>query len=385
MNETTAILVLVGLIAAGCAAFAVFLLMRSALEKAKAVAAEAEKNAAGAAALAGARESEIDRIQLNAESDLLRQKAQSDEFVTELRERSRTLQESLDSAMQEIGLLQQQAAVDAKTQEMAQKQLQDLQESHKKMLDQAEASFKALSETILKERSQEFQESGLLGIRTVTDELVRSIQNFQKRVNEVNEADVQRVSRLDQSIQDLLKQTGGISEQANHLATAIRGQAQVTGQWGEIQLKRVLEVAGLRETIDYSYQETFSSPGSDYKNLRTDVLVKLPGDRWLVIDAKTTLAAYADYVAAEEDAREDPRRRIVESVRKHVDEIKTKAYRKSIADATGKDLHRMVLMYIPFEEVYLIAMKAEIAVSGQTRILRDYAWRTTSSLWTPPP
>ena len=238
-----------------------------------------------------------------------------------------------------------------------------------------EARFRTLAQRILEERAAALKREDAEAIGALVAPLQRQIAEFKARVDAFNSEDVKRTAELAKGIEELVKQTNSVSEQANDLARAIRSDAQVTGAWGEAQLKRVLELGGLEESVHYDCQETFASPGSDRKDLRTDVLVKMPGDRWLVIDAKTTMSAYVDYVRAEDGAKDDPRARVVASVRAHVDEMRLADYHRSIAATTGRKLLNTMLMYIPFDEVYLIAMKAEITVSGERVLLREYARR----------
>lgn len=241
-------------------------------------------------------------------------------------------------------------------------------------LKKAEDRFKSLAQSVLEERSAKLQSEGEKGMRGIADGLRICIKDFRDRIEQINSETAERNVKLDAQILGLVDQTNTVSAQANKLADAIRGEAQMTGAWGELQLRRVLELGGLEETIDYTYQESFTAPGSDRKNQRTDVLVKMTDGRWMVIDAKTTLAAYVDLAqSGTSDERRDARRRIVGSVLKHVEELKTAAYHRNIEQVTGKKLLKTMLMYIPFDEVYLLAMKAEVVVGGERKLLRDYA------------
>lgn len=242
------------------------------------------------------------------------------------------------------------------------------------MLATMKSEFKALSEEILKEKRAELEAEGLSGVAKFTSSLMQEVAAFRKRVDEVNSEDVARTTALKTNIEHLLKETNLVSEQADKLASAIRSEAQVTGQWGEIQLKRVLELGGLTETYDFDCQSTFTSPGADHADLRTDVLIKMPEDRWLVIDAKTTMAAYIDYVGTDGKRNEEAMDRIIASLVAHVKEMKTAEYHKKIAADTGKKILNTMFMYIPFEEVYLVAMKAKIDTAKGKIPLREWAW-----------
>lgn len=250
----------------------------------------------------------------------------------------------------------------------------DLDRQYETTLRKAEDRFKALAQTVLDERSARLQREGEKGMKGIADELQKSLGDFRARMEKINGETIARGSRLDQRILGLVEQTNAVSTQANKLAEAIRGRSQVTGEWGEMQLKRVLELGGLQETVDYTYQETFASSGADHRDLRTDVLIKMSDGRWMVVDAKATVAAYADFAQAETaEERESATKRIVESVKSHVDEMKTASYHKNLEQVTGRKLLNTMLMYIPFEDVYLLAMKAEVKVGGVNVLLREYA------------
>ena len=194
------------------------------------------------------------------------------------------------------------------------------------------------------------------------------MREFHSKMESLNSEAAERGGKLDERIRALAERTATVTAEAKELAGAIRGDSQVIGEWGEIQLRRVLELSGLQENTDYTCQDTLSSAGSARRNLRTDVQVKMPDGRVLVIDAKTTVEAYVEYANAEGESREALRERIVAAVKCHVDELARADYARSVKNAC-----EWTLMYIPFEEVYLIAMKGAVKVGGERRLLRDYA------------
>ncbi len=180
-----------------------------------------------------------------------------------------------------------------------------------------------------------------------------------------------QAAELRARLETLVEKTNAVSTEANNLAGAIRGDSRATGEWGEIQLKRVLELAGLKAPESYSYQETFVDDATGRKSSRTDFVVKLPGERALIIDSKNTLEGL---LRLHEATTPEARRAAVEacllSVRRHVDEIDEANYPKVVPNAFGT-----VLMYIPVEEVYQLAMKGLVSVNGERELLRDYAAR----------
>ena len=319
-----------------------------------------------------AREDALRQQREDGDADLRRQAGQYEAQIAGLNGRLEDLQRRFEDARDEVAWLQTEKAKGASELQAEREKVADLRRQYDVTLQKAEDRFRALAQSILDDRSAKLQREGEKGMQDIARTLKADLDAFRKRIDDINSETAARTGKLDERIRGLVQQTNAVSEQANNLAGAIRGEAQMTGAWGEMQLRRVLELGGLLETVDYTYQETFASAGAERKDLRTDVLVKMTDDRWMVIDAKTTLAAYMDLVRGG-DSADDARQRIVDSLQKHVEEMKTAAYHRKLREATGKRVLNTMLMYIPLDEVYLIAMKAEIRVGGEKRLLRDYA------------
>ena len=249
--------------------------------------------------------------------------------------------------------------------------MQDREVQYQKTLDQGAAQFKELAQKILEDREQKLVEHGTKPLGDLVGRLKQDIEALKTNINDVNMKSATAHTRLMGEIERLIAETGSVTREANSLAEAIRGDAQLTGEWGEIQLKRILDLAGLVETSDYTYQETFRDDETGRRSKRTDFVIKMPGNRALIIDSKSTVAAAERYhEAADEAARDAAVAEIVASVRSHVDEIDVAQYQASVPNAFST-----VLMYIPLEEVYLLAMKATVSVGGAKETLREYARR----------
>lgn len=106
------------------------------------------------------------------------------------------------------------------------------------------ARIKELSERILGENARKLKEEGTENIERLLKPLQDEIGKFRRRIDEVNSEDAHRAGQLDERIKRLVADTNQVSAKANELASAIRGEAVVTGEWSELQLKRVLELAG---------------------------------------------------------------------------------------------------------------------------------------------
>lgn len=245
----------------------------------------------------------------------------------------------------------------------------DMQKKHyESVIADSERTFRDLAQKVLEERSEKLKKEGGEHLKGVVDPLLKDIQEFRRKMEALNTEAAERGGKLDERIKALTEKTDTVTNEAKELAEAIRGDSQVIGEWGEIQLRRVLEISGLQENTDYTYQDTLSSEDSARKNLRTDVQVRMPDGRVLVIDSKNTVESYVEFANAEGEKREELRDRIVAAVKGHVDELVRADYAKNVKNAC-----EWTLMYIPFEEVYLIAMKGTIKVGSERRLLRDYA------------
>lgn len=249
--------------------------------------------------------------------------------------------------------------------------LAEKEAQYRKTLEQGAAQFKDLAQRILEDREKRLREDGTNPLSALVAQLKQEIDTLKTSISNSDEKSATTHTDLMGKITALVDQTNKVTEQANNLANAIRGDAQQTGEWGEIQLKRVLDLSGMAESNDYTYQETFLDDATGRRSKRTDFVIKMPGNRSLIIDSKNTIAAAERYQGAADDAaRSAAAAEIVASVRGHVDEIDVAEYQASVPNAFST-----VLMYIPLEEVYMLAMKASISVGGGQELLRDYARR----------
>jgi len=214
----------------------------------------------------------------------------------------------------------------------------------------------------------------LAGLRDeARDEIVKMkgfLETMRKERAEERAELARREGRFEKQIEGLGQQADALGASTAGLEKALRGDAQLMGSWAELQLRKVLEISGLTENVSYTYQETLASEDSNRRNLRTDVQVKLPNDKVIVIDSKNTVPSYLDYNAAtDEEGRERGAARIIESVKNHISEIVAANYQKNIKNCFPK-----VIMYFPFEIPYLLACQAEVKVGNEKRLLREVAY-----------
>jgi DNA recombination protein RmuC len=138
-----------------------------------------------------------------------------------------------------------------------------------------------------------------------------------------------------------------LDQEAVNLTRALKGGSQTQGAWGEITLERILEASGMREGIEYERQTSFTS--EEGGRLRPDVIVRLPGGRCVVLDAKVSLVAYTDHVTATGDGE------AAEAMRRHMSAVRTQI--KNLADKEYWRINRLdtgdyVLMFLPIESAF---------------------------------
>src|SRR5262249_35822464 len=128
-------------------------------------------------------------------------------------------------------------------------------------------------------------------IQSMLDPLKDALTKFEARTGEIEKARVNAYAQIDTQVRALAEQTVRLQEKTTSLDTALSGN-QVRGRWGELALKNIVELAGMTEHCDFFEQQTVEGGG------RPDMLVRLPGGRFIAVDAKAPLSAYLESMEA---------------------------------------------------------------------------------------
>ncbi len=286
-----------------------------------------------------------------------------------------------------IGYLWSRAQVAALTMQLTQERNQSqekialLQNAREELTLQ----FKNLANDILEEKSKRFSEQNQQSLGQLLDPLKTKLQEFQGKVEQVYVQEGKDRSALAEQVRQLMELNKTVSQEANNLTKALKGSNKTQGNWGELVLERVLESSGLRKGEEYDVQESHTL--EDGRRLQPDVVVHLPEDRHLVIDAKATLVAYEDYANAEDDKhREAALKRHLDAVRSHIKGLSDKNYQ----DLYGLKSLDFVLMFVPIEPAFILAVthdrelymdawnKNVLLVSPSTLL---FVVRTVANLW----
>jgi DNA recombination protein RmuC len=234
----------------------------------------------------------------------------------------------------------------------------ELENVHKKY----STEFENIANKILDEKSQKFTDQNKTNLDLILNPLKEKIKDFETKVEKAyKEESTERIT-LKTEIKNLIDLNKQISQDANNLANALKGENKTQGNWGELILEKVLERSGLIKEQEYRLQ--FSTSNEEGKRIQPDAVIMLPDNKHIVIDSKVSLLAYE---AAVNSVNEDDRIRLVKehisSVRNHVKSLSEKNYQSS-ADFNTPDF---VLLFIPIEASLSIAVQAD-------QDLFNFAW-----------
>ena len=217
--------------------------------------------------------------------------------------------------------------------------------------------FKNLAGEILRKESKTFTEQNRDQIETLLKPLGEKIRDFEKKVEETYDRETRQRISLKEEVKRLSELNRQISADAQNLAEALKGQTKTQGNWGELILESILEKSGLARDREFFMQKAFRS--EDGRRMQPDVVLSLPGEKNVVIDAKVSLTAYEKYVSAEtEEERGQALKNHMISVKKHVDELSAKNYQQ-LYQLNSLDF---VIMFMPVEPAFLAAIKNDTAL-----------------------
>ncbi len=213
--------------------------------------------------------------------------------------------------------------------------------------DSIKNEFQEIMHKLLKDRSERLEESNSKTLAPLREEL----KLFKEQVEKSYMHEREQRTSLQNEIKGLMERSQELSKEAHQLAVALKGDSKVQGDWGEMILESILERSGLTKGENYEIQQSVKA--EDGSNLRPDVIVKYPDERFIVLDSKVSLSAYVDYINAEtsEDQEQALKRHLL-SVQKHIDELSKKNYCDLIGGSPD-----FVLMFVPNEPAYNLAMQ----------------------------
>ncbi len=253
-------------------------------------------------------------------------------------------------------------------------QKQYMDERYKELEKNKEAlllQFKDISGEIIKIQTEQFNAAQKKSLGDLLEPFKAQISDFRAKVENVHEDNIASKSRLDEQFKNLFNLNKALSKDAQDLSAALKGNKKIVGDWGELQLSRVLELSGLEEGIDFELQSNFK--GEENNNLRPDAIVSLPQGRNVIIDAKVSLNDYVKYANAEDEESKDKYLKShIKCLKNHIDELSSKEYQKLLK---GVSLD-YVIIFVPIESAYIDAVRKDNS-------LYEYAYKKNIAIATP--
>ncbi|MGD2171240.1 MAG: DNA recombination protein RmuC [Gammaproteobacteria bacterium] len=227
-------------------------------------------------------------------------------------------------------------------------------EQFEKNRAQLKLEFENLANRILEDKTRSFDKTNKTALESLLKPFREQVEGFQKRINDVHSESLKGNAALESEIKKVLEVGLKIGSDAQNLTDALKGDSQRRGSWGETQLEKTLQMSGLVENDHYQKQTAMKD--AEGRRKQTDFLIKLPGDKHIIIDSKVSLAAYDRAVAAETDEQlERALAEHVRAVKRHIDDLQGKDY----TNLAGIRSPGFVLMFMPIEPAYIEALKYE--------------------------
>ncbi|TAI49150.1 DNA recombination protein RmuC [Flagellimonas allohymeniacidonis] len=226
-------------------------------------------------------------------------------------------------------------------------------EEVEKLQEKFTKDFEILANKILEDKSKKFTEKNKENIESILNPLNKKIKEFEEKVEKSQKENISIHSALKEQLLNLQNQNLKITQEAENLTKALKGDSKMQGNWGELVLERVLEKSGLEKDREYSVQQSFTR--EDGSRVLPDVIIHLPDGKKMIVDSKVSLTDYERFTNAEDEDKPRFLKDHINSLRKHVEQLSAKKY---------EDLYEMespdfVLMFVPIEPAFAIAINED--------------------------
>lgn len=293
---------------------------------------------------------------------LMRKPTNNNDTINYLKEEKLKLNDELNDLrerfnLERSNLIKAEALVNSYQDKLneQQKNLADLQQKFT-------LEFSHIANKILDEKSAKFTAQNQTNLDTILNPLKANIKSFEEKVEKVYQTEAAERSQLKGVIFQLMDQSKQIQNDANNLTKALKGDSKKQGNWGEVILERVLERSGLIKDREYRIQASLNS--AEGARFQPDVIIDLPDEKHLIVDAKISLVAYERMMSAEtEDEKLINLKQHLVSVKAHIDGLAGKNY-QNLYQINSPDF---VLLFMPIESSFSVTVQAD-------NELFNYAW-----------
>lgn len=268
-------------------------------------------------------------------------------------------QQSADDAARRCELVVQERHAAQLQLARVQASLEERERAFERMKDELDdsrarltAEFQSLAAQVLQQREQQFRASSQDAMSVLLQPFREQLQAFQQRVNQVHDESLRGNVSLATEVRRLSDVGLQMSREADTLARALKGDKKLAGNWGEVQLERSLQLAGLEPGVHYESQARFKDVHGDIR--MPDFILKLPDGKHVVMDSKVSLVDYDRALSATTDEeRKQALAAHVRAVRNHIDDLSAKDY----SALPGMESPSFVLMFMPIEPAYIEALR----------------------------
>lgn len=226
-----------------------------------------------------------------------------------------------------------------------------------KLQERSKLEFENLANRILEEKTQKFTHQNQEQLSHLLQPLKENIKTFEAQIEKRFWEETKDRISLKKEIEHLKALNLQLSEDANNLVSALKGDSKIQGDWGEFRLELLLEKAGLTKEIHYTVQSSFKDQEGKHK--RPDFIINLPEDKQLIIDSKVSLVAYEKYFQAIKNKKQDKYLKAhVDSIRQHIKDLSSKNYQQ-LYQINSPDY---LLLFIPIEPAFSLALQEDSSI-----------------------
>jgi len=262
------------------------------------------------------------------------------------------LKESLKQANSELNTLRVTKSQNA----LLQESLQNKEEFIKNLEEQLSQKFNNLADRIFDDKQSNFLKNSTIHIKNILEPFNKELNSFKSQVEQINSTQNSSISMLRGELMQIKELNLTLSKEANALTNALKNDSKVQGNWGELILEKALESSGLKEGVEYKREQSFKTENG---NLRADVVLYLPEDKHIVIDAKVSLKSYTEILKAQSAQEEqEAKKRHIISLKRHIEMLAMKQYHK----LNELKAPEFTLMFIPIEGAYLMALEIDSSI-----------------------
>ena len=227
--------------------------------------------------------------------------------------------------------------------------------------DQLKNEFKNIANEIFEQNSNHFSYQTNKNLGSILTPMREQIESFRKKVEDVYDKESRHIAVLQAELLNLKSLNTQLSQDAINLTNALKGSNKTQGSWGEMILSKVLENSGLRKNHEYITEVALKDENNN--SYRPDVIIKLPNNKDIIIDAKTSLVAYEQYISEQDEELKKPYLdQHIKSIKTHISNLSEKNYE----NLQGINSLDFIFMFIPIESALIVALENDKTLFDNT-------------------